>query len=131
MYRELICPKCQNVFTTTHLTKKFCSQRCSKLYLKSQYRKRNKDKLKEYRKKYRDRCEVARLSGLYREEFIWRRGKDCYRCYTPLEGADVQIHHIKPRSEGGGNEYYNLMVLCRNCHMEWEKRMKGYWNLDE
>ena len=28
----------------------------------------------------------------------------------------VDIHHIKYRSQGGGNEIENLIALCRKCH---------------
>lgn len=28
----------------------------------------------------------------------------------------VDVHHLKPRSEGGGSELSNLMVVCPNCH---------------
>jgi hypothetical protein len=28
------------------------------------------------------------------------------------------VHHILPRSEGGGDHHENLMVLCGHCH-DW------------
>ena len=28
----------------------------------------------------------------------------------------VDIHHIKKRSQGGGDEVTNLRALCRTCH---------------
>ena len=27
-----------------------------------------------------------------------------------------EIHHIKPLSQGGTNEFENLMALCKSCH---------------
>lgn len=35
-------------------------------------------------------------------------GKECVR--------DLEVHHIKPRSEGGENSPRNLVVLCELCH---------------
>jgi len=48
----------------------------------------------------------------------------CQRCFGTEK---LNIHHIKPLRFGGTNERFNLMVLCWYCHMQWEKRMKGYW----
>jgi hypothetical protein len=28
----------------------------------------------------------------------------------------MAIHHVLPRSAGGGNAEYNLIALCRYCH---------------
>ena len=30
--------------------------------------------------------------------------------------ATCDIHHIKPKKEGGTNDNSNLIVLCPNCH---------------
>ncbi|MBR1646195.1 MAG: HNH endonuclease [Selenomonadaceae bacterium] len=41
----------------------------------------------------------------------------CEQC--KLEGrytAATEVHHIKPLSEGGGNDERNLMPLCHQCH---------------
>lgn len=32
------------------------------------------------------------------------------------EVATLQIHHIKSRADGGGNEAENLILVCANCH---------------
>ncbi len=41
-----------------------------------------------------------------------------HRCETP--GCDrtrfLEVHHRRPRSQGGGNEPANLQVLCSGCH---------------
>jgi DNA mismatch repair protein MutS len=29
---------------------------------------------------------------------------------------DLEVHHVKPRAEGGSNDAHNLMVLCEGCH---------------
>lgn len=40
-----------------------------------------------------------------------------YDIATRCDGA-LHIHHIRPRSVGGGHEMSNLMLLCR-LHHEW------------
>jgi len=41
-----------------------------------------------------------------------------HRCETPGCGRTrfLEIHHRRPRSQGGGNEATNLQVLCSACH---------------
>lgn len=34
--------------------------------------------------------------------------------FVPVE----EVHHIKPLSQGGTNDEYNLMSLCQSCHMK-------------
>lgn len=38
----------------------------------------------------------------------------CEWCGDRFDG--LQVHHIKPRSEGGPNTKRNLIALCPNCH---------------
>ena len=41
-----------------------------------------------------------------------------HRCETPGCGRTrfLEVHHRRPRSQGGGNEVANLQVLCSSCH---------------
>jgi DNA mismatch repair protein MutS len=39
----------------------------------------------------------------------------CELCNCALV-ADLEVHHIKARSDGGSNHVHNLMVLCAACH---------------
>ncbi|MFB6245924.1 MAG: HNH endonuclease [Candidatus Nanohaloarchaea archaeon] len=40
-----------------------------------------------------------------------------HKCeYCGDEADHPEVHHIKPRSEGGENKPSNLIVLCPNCH---------------
>jgi len=41
--------------------------------------------------------------------------KACEICSAPVV-RDLEVHHIVPRSEGGGNAIRNLVVLCESCH---------------
>ena len=40
------------------------------------------------------------------------------RCENPTcrHRYSLDVHHIKPRAEGGTNNRENLIVLCPNCH---------------
>ena len=48
-----------------------------------------------------------------RKRRLFKLFKRCYICKTE---NDLVIHHVVPRSEHGGNEVANIMVLCRKCH---------------
>ena len=44
------------------------------------------------------------------------------RCeYCGEEMDFLEVHHIKPRSEGGPNTRNNLIVLCPNCHRKADR----------
>lgn len=41
----------------------------------------------------------------------------CEMCGKQVaEAGDLDVHHIRYRSLGGGNEPTNLIGLCRQCH---------------
>ena len=44
--------------------------------------------------------------------------RDRFRCQTPgcRNSRFLEVHHIKPRSAGGGNDPDNLVTLCSACH---------------
>lgn len=37
----------------------------------------------------------------------------------------LNVHHIKPVSQGGGDEPENLITLCVECHKEIHREIKG------
>ena len=45
---------------------------------------------------------------------IYRR--DGFQCAVCSDNRRLQIHHIRKRSQGGGNEEMNLITLCSTCH---------------
>lgn len=50
-----------------------------------------------------------------KNEIIFDRAEHhCEWCGERFDG--LQVHHIKPRSEGGPNTKRNLIALCPNCH---------------
>jgi len=113
----MTCLRCGGVLSGTQT--KYCSTSCSKLYLKSQYRKRNKEKINAYKRNYYR--SVSRPSGLSfdRKRQIHLKGNPvCEKCGTR---EDIQVHHIKPLKQGGTHKPSNLMTLCRKHHTEFEK----------
>jgi hypothetical protein len=44
--------------------------------------------------------------------------RDRYRCTAPGCGGTrfLEVHHVVPRANGGGNEVGNLVTLCSRCH---------------
>lgn len=51
------------------------------------------------------------LCGMSREEHREQSGGD----------RDLHVHHIIPRSEGGGDYVENLMAVCHGCHRRLEQ----------
>ena len=50
----------------------------------------------------------------------------CESCGTPPGERDLDVHHIVPILAGGTNEPYNLMTLCRACHISAERYTEGF-----
>jgi len=40
----------------------------------------------------------------------------CEICGRRRHIADLEIHHIRFKSQGGGDNLDNLICLCRRCH---------------
>lgn len=49
-----------------------------------------------------------------------QRGKCsfCNTSFTMQDSLNWEIDHIKPRSAGGSNSYFNLQLLHKSCHIE-------------
>lgn len=64
------------------------------------------------------------LRMLYRDNFTCQ---DCgeYHVFInehgmpiPIDDGNMEVHHIKPVADGGGDEPENLVALCHKCHMK-------------
>lgn len=95
--------------------KEFCSDKCSKQFGLATVWNRGRDPYS--------------LRILYRDNFTCQ---DCgqflalkndYGVYLPIDDG-LEVHHIKPVSEGGGDEQTNLISLCHECHQERHKRIR-------
>ena len=66
-----------------------------------------------------------------------RKAKDrddwrCQRCgrVGGSVGGRLEVHHLRPVKDGGGDELSNLTVLCRSCHIDGhrsEPKGKAEW----
>ena len=62
------------------------------------------------------------LRILYRDNFTckmcgeFHAAKSKYGVYLPVDDGKLNVHHIVPVSEGGGDEPENLVTLCVECH---------------
>ena len=101
------CIRCGSEIPLLSKSKKYCSLRCSILYLKKQYRERNRKKIQQYKYKWR-KYEVGNKA-----EF-WGLSGHCNFCgSTNL----LLWHHITYKPE--------LVVrLCKGCHQKLHKILK-------
>jgi len=66
-----------------------------------------------------------------RREVLGRDRYCCQECNTEIgehdnpHVADAEVHHIKPKSEGGADEIDNLIALCSSCHNEKHSNSDG------
>ena len=53
--------------------------------------------------------------------------RDRHRCRAPGCGNTrfLEVHHLRPRSRGGGNGPANLITLCAGCHRLHHRRKGG------
>jgi len=53
-----------------------------------------------------------------------------HRCETPGCGRTrfLEVHHVKARAAGGGNESGNLRVLCAACHRQAHHGERRVWS---
>jgi 5-methylcytosine-specific restriction endonuclease McrA len=49
------------------------------------------------------------------QQVLQRDGWRCQRCGSSRE---LQVHHMRPRSQLGGDVAENLITLCSACHRE-------------
>lgn len=119
------CLKC-GIDITDKKGWKYCSQRCSKLYLKAQYKKRNANKVREYNRMHRGLAPDRYFArGSDRKELLKRMPR-CQKCNTQI---GLQVCHIKPHWAGGTNKLYNFIVLCRVCHAAFDNVTRQFWNM--
>ena len=72
----------------------------------------------------------ARLSK-QRQKLLAMQDGICPMCSTiiDLNEESVEVDHIMPKSEGGGDNLKNLAVLHKECHLKktsWERKWRAY-----
>lgn len=63
-----------------------------------------------------------RKKYLHNRDILLNEHKGCQKCGRTI---GLEVHHIKPQSEGGSDEIENLQVLCGVCHNDIHKYNKG------
>lgn len=72
-------------------------------------------------------------AGGYRNHIFRRDNYTCQKCGEPhmaineneipipTTDGELDLHHIKPVSQGGKDNPENLVTWCRDCHKEWHR----------
>jgi 5-methylcytosine-specific restriction endonuclease McrA len=100
--------------------KSYCGEYCSKLHLKSLYRKRRAEEIKAYNRTYRKN----NYEKVLRKRHVLEN-PICEKCGTDKV---LEIHHIKPIRSGGINKPSNLITLCQKHHREFEIFSKSFFS---
>lgn len=85
-----------------------------------------------YEKYGRDRKTTKRRYGknwkIIRDAYV-KRHPFCELCFQKGRLVTVEeVHHIVPLSEGGTNEYSNLISLCKSCHSRIHAKRGDRWH---
>jgi len=70
-------------------------------------------------------CRTPRLrldANSYRELHCQVLDRDGWRCQVCGSMQHLQVHHLKLRSQSGGDEEQNLITLCAECHERAHRR---------
>lgn len=54
-----------------------------------------------------------------------RYGNVCFLCKRELAVKEMQAHHLIPRSAGGTDDFFNLSIVCAECHRAIHKHPFG------
>lgn len=80
-------------------------------------RKSNKRKIVAKRSRY--------IAATTRVDVLRRDNHRCVFCGVSAQKAELEIDHIIPFSQGGGNAMSNLQTLCKACNQGKSNRFSG------
>ncbi|WP_369125307.1 HNH endonuclease [Cryobacterium sp. GrIS_2_6] len=120
----MICKRCSTELSGKQTS--YCSLRCSKLHLKSLYRKRSSERLKLIRAADRSRTPGPRFASKKDRRELGLDPGECVRCRSTY---DLQMAHFIPHWAKGSNRRDNIIVLCRSCHHEYDLLNMSFWAL--
>lgn len=111
------CERCASPLSNKQV--RWCSPRCSKLGLKSEWRKRNRERLHAYAREYREAKNGGNRSITQPSKF---RDSVCLYCGTSL---DLQVAHVKPLWAGGQHKW--IVTFCRKHHHQFDNLLREWW----
>lgn len=121
------CNVCRNYFKTEDMFRTglggfggVCSEECFEAYLEKYRTKRVRRKA--HREMKYDQ-QPGRIPGSVRDHVRRRDNEKCQWCGTD---AELQIHHVRYRSEGGPDNKRNLILLCAEHHTMAHSNKKKY-----
>jgi 5-methylcytosine-specific restriction endonuclease McrA len=117
------CKRCEKKLVGKQTS--YCSPRCSRLHLKSLYRKRYRDRINEYNKANRKLGIHGHPSTNKTINEFRQRNNLCAKCGTT---DNLNVCHIKPRKSGGKNKD-NLIVLCQKHHYQFDHILENFWGI--
>ena len=57
-----------------------------------------------------------------RQKALAAQGRRCGQCG---KAGALEVHHLKELQHGGTNNQNNLQVLCRGCHIDVHRPVRG------
>lgn len=84
----------------------------------------------EHSRSFQNMTVWHRCRDPYSLRIIFRDNFTCQKCgefhafkndfgiFIPIDDGNLNVNHIKPVSDGGGDEPENLTTLCVKCHRE-------------
>jgi 5-methylcytosine-specific restriction endonuclease McrA len=130
--RTVICAGCTNTFfvreTSFYRNKRWCGALNCKDTIDTKVRHSN---YKKTQKKIKNGTFRHGVDAELREYIKQRDNNTCKLCSTEYDFRNTQVHHIVPVSDGGSDEYENLILLCGICHVEvhqkgWELYVNNF-----
>ena len=101
-------------------SKTFCgNEECKEIIdnRRSSINRKKKEKRKQLGSIYRG------VNSNTRRKIVARDEGKCALCDSDV---DVQVHHIVPSSEGGRDNYRNLICLCDKDHIKVHRNLEKY-----
>lgn len=111
--KENQCPWCGE--TVKDKRRRFCSDNC--------------------RTRFENMTVWHRGRSPYSMRMLWRDNFTCQDCgefhayineygmTIPIDDGQLEVHHISPVCNGGGDEPENLVTLCKDCHRKRHKNI--------
>jgi 5-methylcytosine-specific restriction endonuclease McrA len=65
--------------------------------------------------------QVNAFSKSYRELHRQVLERDGWRCQVCGSMQNLQVHHLRFRSQSGSDEEHNLITLCAECHEQMHR----------